>query len=97
MVYKTKNNKKSNYNLTEVTIQNFINSYEPVIKKISDSINKLRYINILNNNQIDQIIFNEIHPVMRNYYSPSYTKSDGNCMFNLISISLIRFFFIFYI
>ena len=86
-VYKTI--KKSNYNLTDEKIQIFINSYEPIIKQICDSISKLRYINILNNNQIDQITFNELYPVMRNYYSPSYTKSDGNCMFNMISISLI--------
>jgi hypothetical protein len=51
MVYKTI--KKSYYNLTDETIKNFINSYEPIIKKICDSICKLRYINILNNNQID--------------------------------------------
>ena len=42
MVYKTKNNKKSNYNLTEVTIQNLLGLFlmvandDRVLQKISD-------------------------------------------------------------
>ena len=81
--------KSTDYNLSNEQINTFININESLIKEICDAISRLRYIKLLNKDEIDKDTFNELHPIMRYYYSPCFTKPDGNCMFHMISISLI--------
>ncbi len=49
----------------------------------------LRYVKQLNKNDIDNVTLKELHPVFTGFYTPFNTTGNGNCLYNMISISLI--------
>ena len=50
---------------------------------------KLRFTKHVDEKLIDQQTYNELHPILRKFYLPHTTKPDRNCLFNMISISLV--------
>jgi hypothetical protein len=53
-------------------------------------IKKHRFNKTIRDNLVEKITLSELHPIIRQHYLPQITKRNGNCLFNMISISLIR-------
>ena len=55
---------------------------------LNELISKI-YINTLCINDIDYYTESELHPIFLKFYRPFRTTANGNCLYNMISISLI--------
>ena len=87
MLYKSINS--TFIELSDITINNFVQNYEEQALSICKSFYILRFIQNINLNLIDEITSTELHPIIKNFYSPYKTKSDGNCLYNMVSLCLI--------
>ena len=84
--YRSINNSES---LSLEKINNFMTNYDAQIREICNNLNKYRCNKKLANYLIDKDTLNELHPIFKQHYLPHITKANGNCLFNMISISLI--------